>query len=352
VRAWANDKVTPFDFTRKHALPATLYLEGVEDSTQEGDFGFEYQYFGQGDLALCGAAAKGTVVKARMRFSNLAPTDTKLLAQGRISMSIAKTPDVRSTYAWSYDGDGTFSSPSQQTTRFKAGNAFTPTQGSQLVRCRLTFETRPPGAIVVTSPLDITAPRSVDASRQGDLPAQLSNVIRTQDVRNANRARQIEFGLLNYDVDYTILDQFGAPIVQSERGGAHVTAREDVPLRSAIPAGITSLQAFFDEKIPRNTSINWRNQDDGVIKDNLRLGPTASTILRQQAGQLRFIPNIVGANVATMDGHAWSVSVNGDPALARPVTNNSLRTTVIDFQQQANGESVQFSTTYTVRANP
>jgi hypothetical protein len=30
VRAWEEDKVTPFDFTRKHTLPATLYLEGVE----------------------------------------------------------------------------------------------------------------------------------------------------------------------------------------------------------------------------------------------------------------------------------------------------------------------------------
>ena len=352
VRAWEQDKATPFDFTRKHALPATLYLEGVEESAQEGDFGFEYQYFGGGDVALCGGASKGIVVKVRMTFSSLAPSDTKLLAQGRISMSIVKTPNVQSTYTWSYDGDGTFASASRQTTRFTAGNAFTPAQGSQLVRCNVTFETKPPGTILVTSPLDITAPRSVAASSNGELPAQQSNVIKTQDIRNVAGARRTEFGLLNYDVDYTILDQFGAPIVQSERGGAHVTAREDVPLRSAIPAGIASLQAFFDEKIPTNTSINWRNQDDGVINDNLRLGPRASTILRLQAGQLRFIPNTIGADVVTMDGHEWFVSVNGDPALAQRVTNNSLRTTVIDFQQQANGESVQFSTTYTVRTNP
>ena len=115
--------------------------------------------------------------------------------------------------------------------------------------------------------------------------------------------------------------------------------------------------SFVDGEIDKERGVvveEWRRGRgaNGRIRDKLRLGPLTATILEAPQGALRFIPRTRDSNLCTMTGHDWFVSVDEDANLAKRVTNNSLQTTVSDFQQQANGESVQFSTVYTVRLVP
>jgi hypothetical protein len=348
VRAYQADKSTAFDFSKNHKVPVTMYLEGIGRSTRVNDIGFEYQYFRADGTTLCGPGATGTVVDVDVELSGINRGNPKLLALGRTSSRVYKTPKIRSTYEWSYDGDGLFRNPTRARTRFTAGRNWTPAnqRDSQMVRCKLEFPTAGNCVIQSYASLNVTAPRRVRADRTGTIEGGSS--ISTVRIVNDKQARQSSFHLFRWGVNYTILDQFGNEITQSHRGGAHVTTREDVPIHSAIPSGIDDLEAWLRSQIPLHTSVNWRRNNDGLIEDTVHLAPPVSTIVRLQQGRLRLIPRTFGQDVVTMNGHAWFVSVNGDQALSRQVTNNSLRVHVIGFGPDPPGERVDLQSEYTV----
>lgn len=350
LRAYNKDKRTPFDFSANHSVPVTMFLEGIAEGDEKDDLAFEYQYFKKDGEALCGADAKGKVAKAKMKLSSVKKKDPKLLSKGKITVQIVDKPKANA-YAWSYDGSGAFDNAAKRKTKFTAGDVLTPRRlrDTQLVRCTLTF---PAGNILLTAPLNVTQPRTVTTATTGALPAVNSNVVRTQNIRTEDRSRQINFFLLRYHVDYIIRDQFGDKITESTRGGAKVTIREVVPLVSDIAAGLEDLQAFFDRKIRTNTTQAWKVKLDGKIKDDLQLGPLTATILRAPNRTLEIIPRTVGSRLCNMAAHEWFVSINSDANLEKRVTNNSMDANVLNFQSQANGESVQFTTVYTVTLVP
>lgn len=350
LRAYRQDRSTRFDFTAVHDVPVDLLLEGLARSNGRAELGFEYQYFKADGSTLCGPGAVGTVVDPRIDIERVDTADPKILARGNTTMKVGWKPDmpVRSTQ-WSFDGSGDFRNPDRPRSRFQAGTAWTPAgdRDAQLVRNEITFEL--PGAprVEVATPLNVTAPRSVVTGQTTPLTG--TSAISTRRIVNVQRARASEFTLFRWRVDYTIRDQFGDSITQSYRGGAHVTIREVVPLRSAIPAGVDDLGAWIRAQIPRNTSVAWRNKDDGEIRDSLALGPPVSTIVDLVQGRIQFVPRAAGANVATMRGHQWFVSVNGDAALERAVTANDLDVQVVSLVPDPPGERLELRSTYVVR---
>jgi hypothetical protein len=350
VRAYQTDRSTAFDFTATHAVPVDLLLEGLETSGGRRDLGFEYQYFRADDSTLCGPGALGTVVEPEITVARVDPDDPKLLAHGSTTLEVSWEPAVdERTTAWGFDGSGTFRTPDRRRSRFEAGTTFTPAgdRDRELARNEVTFDLAATPRIEMATPLNVTAPRSVTTTQTAPLVG--TSALSTRQIGNVQRARDAEYRLFRWRVDYVIRDQFGDSITDSYRGGAHITIREVVPLTSPVTTGIDDLDAWIQAQIPRNTSVDWRNADDGEINDRLELGPPVSTVVELVQGRIRFVPRAAGANVATMRGHEWFVSVDEDAALERAVTSNDLDVVVVSLTPDPPGERLELRSTYTVR---
>jgi hypothetical protein len=358
IRAYESDKVTPFRFRDAYPTPLTVYFEGIKASDKIDEFIFEYSYFDATDAGVSSGYAQGMVSDLNIERTADNSEDRlrrnrKLLATGVMQASSTVSPRTPGTLAWAYDGAGTFATPDKANSRFTAGNVSTPALDSQNVRLRLTPAHAASSVIEASEPLNVTHPRFVVSPppTRGTNP-RASGAISTAGIINVDKARAASVSFFDLEIDYEMQDQFRAAITESARGGKNLQIKERVPLRSAVPAGaIDDLQAWLDRVQHRR---NWTNHNDGRWTDHIRALDLPMSHLMRSNPNMRLLVG-ANANVITMNGanaHEWLTSIDG--ALEQRVTNNTYLTQVSSYTPPTNVgvEEIEFTTTYTIVANP
>ncbi len=342
VRAYQADKSTPFDFTRNHAVPVTMYLEGIQTSSRREDIGFEYNYFLANGQTLCGDAPTGTIMEVRARFRTRggggAPFDRhrKMLIGGRGEGNASVEPATIGTTTWSYDGDATLATPDQLVTGFRAGLTFTPPV--LIDGHRLRFEVDEGGQRIRAShPVNLTAAQHLSANRSG--------FQYTSPWYNANRGR---FTLIpTRRIRYTILDQARRPIRESAYAGRKPQIRENIGnvLTSPIPA----VMAWIRNDL--NWTRDWKDKTGGRFTDRIQaLDISKDPFTQSVAGRVSFHPSlqVVGGvlmQVMPPATHEWQLSINGD---AIAVGTRNPFSSVVNATRQGQGVEIQVRSTYRV----
>ena len=89
-------------------------------------------------------------------------THEKMLVTATATATATLKPNVGATYAWTYDGDGTFTPNNGATTRFDAGTTFTTAaQVGHRVRVAVTVGKQ---VLRASRKVTLTAPRELKAS--------------------------------------------------------------------------------------------------------------------------------------------------------------------------------------------
>lgn len=341
VRAWAASRGAPFDFTRRHPVPVTLYLEGLTPSGARGDLGFEYQYIRPDGTTLCGGGPTGTVTAVTAALSvpgSGAPFDRhrKMLVTGAGAVEATVTPTSPGTIGWTYDGDGSFAAPAALSTTFAAGQTFTaPPRDTRFLR----FQLNEAGQVIeALHPVNLTAPRHVS-----------TNIAGFDYLTGWNDANQGRMDLVPQTrIPYVILDQFREPIDQSAYAGKTPQIRENIGrvLTSPLPTVAAWIQAEL------SWARDWTSKPEGRFVDRIEILRAPKDVFVQTvAGRRSFHPPLqaVGGIAMHIPGgstHQWELSVNGVGAVA--VTQNTFTSVVDSTRSQGGGIQIRIRSRYGV----
>jgi len=249
-------------------------------------------------------------------------------------------PNVGATYAWTYDGDGTFTPNNGATTRFDAGTTFTTAaQVGHRVRVAVTVGKQ---VLRASRKVTLTAPRELKAS--GRFKAGFNyttGLIRPGQTKVTLAPRKAK-------VRYQILDQFKKPIHDSAYGGKAPQVRENIGaiLTSPLARMRTALTARRATPIWQS---GWANKKKGSFNDALKfLKLPALHLMEKLPGGWRWDPAL-GAAVLSLGNatHAWELSVSGQ--VAKQATWSTFGTN--ELARQAANRSRSYRSVYRVRTS-
>lgn len=347
VRAYAADKKTPFTFNKEHPLPVIIYFEGVKESKQVNDFGFEYDYRTAKGKIICGGGAQGTVINLKASFNarkgkgSSFKTHNKMLitANGNASAKVSPA-GAASIIGWRYDGTATLHTPALLTSRYTAGQVLTPANllNGHSLRFRIEHNQQ---IIEAHLPVNITAPVHADAydGWTNGRPIRSGWV-------NANRGR---FSLFNRVIKYHLLDQFNEKIKESAWGARMVQIKENIG--NVMTSPLPRVQNWINTIL--SWTRNWKDKPSGKFKDRIKATRIFKDILldvNAPPGRRQFAPSLLqnGGTMMNLDGnfHIWEASVNGN--LPTAVTRNTFEVTVSDTRPRGGGTEIRFDSTYIV----
>jgi hypothetical protein len=360
IRGWDEPKKAVFRFGTAQATatakPLVLYMEGIKQTVVDG-VGFEFAYFKDQAMKqpVGGGSGLLTVVTVSLDRAGggrgLAKNE-KLLATGELTAVASVAPRVPSArYAWDFSNATTgriVVAKDPLRARFTAANRWTALLGQDRVIFTITDTRQAAAPIVATTPINVTAPRTVQAR-----PAALNPLTIGVSAKGLVNAKQVDaetFTLFRWIVTYPVFDQFNAPIYDSDKGDTSIRAfvREDVPISSPVPG----LQNYLSQI---RTTPAWKViKDDGTFFDNLNLKDISmSAVLSTTPGHFSFVTGPTGTTIITLPHHVWHVTLNQDPTLDKTVTDNQLAVVSGAITRVNNSyEETTYTSRYTINTTP
>lgn len=349
IRAWKEDRQTPFPFNVPQPLPLTVYFEGIKNIGSVDQFFFEYGYEDNNGLLVGQGLAYGTVVDVKTETKMKRKKDTDLLEQNRrlllkagAKTKAAVSPKPGLQVRWRHSRLD-FSNPRSVQTSLVTKGFTSRTSPGELFSVTVNLAGQE-GSIVAEGPLAVVGPSNVEVVRWSFPPTWTGGIFGTATRSNNDhtvnwlsvnhsipynerRAKILIWDLFDGRVYYRILDQFDNPIIEAPYDGAEIMIREDVPLASLMPPNpnlISDLVAALADIVRKNTTPDWTAAPvNGVFADYLNVFMSPSMIMVPQQIHVVVPAN---QNFIGMAGHKWHVSVgkNGTTYRVRRVTNNNL----------------------------
>ena len=345
VRAYKEDKQTPFSFGL-HPVPVTMYLEGVnQPSPKLDDIGFEFEYFKdqQGKHSLCGHTAVGTVVKvaADLIVQSSKGADFKknnkmlITSQGKATVTVTPAGSMKPEW-FTDDPLGTFDDAKAFTTRYEAG----PGENQGRVRVKLTAASTNPAGQVIDAWIPVTASAPSHLQLKSGAQSSVTTVV-------SSDAGTGSLDLISIVFPYQILDQDRELLQQSTAYGERVpVVRENI--KAVLTSPLPAIQSWIATGLKH--TADWIDKPGGEIDDRIEItGLNKDYLVVPKTTPWRFsaLVDHVGGVVMEIpagSSHIWFLGVKDPKAPGivwgvKPGTNNTFSSTVTAIQTAGRGAS-------------
>ena len=235
--------------------------------------------------------------------------------------------DLGGTWSWYHTLGGTFNPSDASSTYYTAPPKLTGKDSADYVFVFYTANGHLCSALAL---LDITAPRLFSCD--------LGTYSKTTPVLRSDS--NIFQDLLDTKATYTIFDQFGKPIKDSQYGDKHVQFKENLPQGfSGFPAAVAYAQTF-------TVTHDWATFDTPTFTDTLFWNMAPTTLTDAGSSHLASALQPDGLALYIDPGHVWYASVSGNLAVA--FTNNFAVSNITSFKKGTDDDTYTITTEYDV----